>query len=107
MPKTLQNHLLVSRIVGVLLLSLFCGLQAHAQGDDATNPTSVINANAGGEFFNAVQTAASSNVYVTVREASGLPVEHTATVRLNCPLSNVNLSRPAADDGPVAHFYTV
>jgi tetratricopeptide (TPR) repeat protein len=107
MLKVVQHHLLVSRITVALLLSFFCGLQVHAQGDDATNPTSIINPTGGGEFFNAVQTAATSNVYVSVREASGLPLEHTATVRLNCPLSNVNLSRAAADDGPVAHFYTV
>src|SRR5271168_82849 len=106
MLKIVQHHPLVSRVTLVLLLWFFCGLQVHAQGDDAANPTSVINPSGGGEFFNAVQTAASSNVYVTVREASGLPVMHTATVKLNCPLTNVNISRAASDDGPVAHFYT-
>lgn len=89
-----------------LLVAAFTPL-ARAQGDEATNPTSIINPSGGGEFFNAVQTAAGSNVFVTVREASGIPVEHTPVVKLTCPLSNVSLSRPAADDGPMAHFFSV
>jgi tetratricopeptide (TPR) repeat protein len=89
-----------------LLVAAFTPL-ARAQGDEATNPTSIINPSGGGEFFNAVQTAAGSNVFVTVREASGIPVEHTPVVKLICPLSNLSLSRPAADDGPMAHFFSV
>jgi tetratricopeptide (TPR) repeat protein len=107
MHSKLQRYFLICRTAGILLLPLFLWQSAHAQGDEATNPTSIINANAGGEFFNAVQTAASSNVYVNVREASGLPVTNPATVRLYCPLANVNITRAAADDGPVAHFYSV
>jgi tetratricopeptide (TPR) repeat protein len=89
-----------------LLMAPFTPL-ARAQGDAATNPTSIINPYAGGEFFNSVQTAAGSNVFVAVREASGIPVEQTPVVKLTCPLSNVSLSRPAADDGPMAHFFSI
>ena len=89
-----------------LLMAPFTPL-ARAQGDAAANPTSIINPSGGGEFFNAVQTAAGSNVFVAVREASGIPVEHTPVVKLICPLSNISLSRPAADDGPMAHFFSV
>ena len=105
--RTIHKGGAALRITLTALFALAWVAQAEAQGDDARSPTEITNPSGGGEFFNSVQTAASSNVFVSVREASGLPVMHTAVVKLVCPLSNVNLSRPAADDGPMAHFFTV
>ncbi len=101
------NHFTL-RFVGVLLCGAFLSVYASAQQADGDNPTAVFTPNpGGGNSFNAVQTAAGSNVFVSVREASGLPITQTATVKLNCPLVNLNQSRPAKDDGPMAHFFSV
>jgi tetratricopeptide (TPR) repeat protein len=107
MPNIFRWTSLVLRLAGVLSLGLLFGLAARAQQGDVDNTTTVINPSNGPSSFSSVQTAAGSNVYVSVREASGLPVSQTALVKLSCPLSNVNLSRPAKDDGPVAHFYSI
>jgi tetratricopeptide (TPR) repeat protein len=107
MANILQGNHSILRFAGMLALGLLLGLQARAQQGEVENPNAVINPSGGGAAFNAVQTAASSNVYVSVREASGLPLSQTAMVKLACPLANVNLSRPAKDNGPVAQFYSV
>src|SRR5271165_3544076 len=86
------------------LLALIFAACACAQGDDATNPTSVINPYFGASSGVAVLSSAGSHVFVTVREASGIPLTQTAMVKLQCPLTGVNLSRPANDGGPVAHI---
>jgi tetratricopeptide (TPR) repeat protein len=107
MPTTLQWQSVTYRITGTLLLMSFLGLPGHAQGDNATNPTSVINPNFGASSGTAVLTEGGSHVFVSVREASGLQLQQAPLVRLNCPLAGVHLSRPAKDDGPIAQFLTV
>jgi tetratricopeptide (TPR) repeat protein len=89
----------------VFALLLVAG--AHAQGDPVDNPTSVITPNFGVGAQIATLSAAGSHVFVAVREASGIPLAETAMVRLQCPLAGVNLNRPARDDGPVAHFFSI
>ena len=107
MSNRLGYRSVAARGAGVCLLAavLVCG--ARGQGDEATNPTSVINPNMGVSSNVAVLSSAGSHVYVSVREASGLQLTETAMVNLNCPLTGVKLSRPAKDDGPVAHFLSV
>src|SRR5271163_578899 len=97
----------VGRIAVVLALGVFCGLSAKGQQGEGSNPTSIIDPSLGASSFNVVQTTAGSNIFVSVREASGLPISQTAMVRLACPLANISLSRPAKDNGPVAQFYSV
>ncbi|MGA2419967.1 MAG: tetratricopeptide repeat protein, partial [Candidatus Acidiferrum sp.] len=86
-------------------------LPARGQGDNAPNPTSIIDpgfgGNPGSSFATAVLSSAASHVYVSVREASGLQLQTPALVKLNCPLTGVHLSRQAKDDGPIAQFLTV
>jgi tetratricopeptide (TPR) repeat protein len=103
------NALKCTHFTGLIAAVTLCGflfdLPARAQQGDVRSTTDIITPN--GQAFNAVQTAAGSNVYVSVREASGLPISQTAIVKLNCPLANVNQSRPAKDNGPEAHFFGV
>src|SRR5258707_14492517 len=40
------------------------------------------------------------HVYVTVREATGLALDHSADVTLNCPLAGVTLSGSAKNTSP-------
>lgn len=96
-----------SRLAMLCALALMCAVGARAQGDDATNPLSVINPNMGVSSSTAVLTSGGSHVFVSVRETSGIQVTQTATVSLKCPLTGVNLSRPAKDDGPVAQFLSI
>jgi tetratricopeptide (TPR) repeat protein len=105
MPNLFKCTHSVGRTAAVILCGFFLGLPARSQQGDVRNPIDIITPI--GQAFNSVQTSAGSNIYVSVREASGLPISQTALVKLNCPLLNVNLSRPAQDDGPVAHFYSV
>jgi tetratricopeptide (TPR) repeat protein len=105
MPNLLKCTRAISRAVGVILCVFFLSSPVRGQQGEAENPINVITPR--GEAFNSVQVSAGSNIYVSVREASGLPISQTAMVKLNCPLSNLALSRAAKDDGPVAHFYSV
>jgi tetratricopeptide (TPR) repeat protein len=107
MRNILKGNQVRYRFAGVLCWGLLLAAGASAQQGEDRNPTDVITPMTGTASFNAVQSTASSNIYVSVREASGLPISQTAMVKLSCPLSNVNLSRAAKDDGPVAHFYSV
>jgi tetratricopeptide (TPR) repeat protein len=108
MRNILQCNHFSHRLTTLLSLGFLLGLQASAQQGDENSPTAILSSSgSGGATNSAVQITAGSNVYVSVREASGLPISQTALVKLACPLANVNLSRPAKDDGPVAHFFSV
>jgi tetratricopeptide (TPR) repeat protein len=48
--------------------------------------------------------ASAVNIYVSVREANGLPVSESATVKLSCPLTGVTLSGPSKNTALVQFF---
>src|SRR5271165_7395013 len=107
MPSICRCERLAIRFSGGCVLAFLFVAGAHGQGDDATNPTSVINPNFGVSSGAAVLSSAGSHVFVAVREASGIQLTQTAMVKLQCPLTGVNLSRPAKDGGPVAQFLSI
>jgi tetratricopeptide (TPR) repeat protein len=111
MPNSSKWPTSTLRLAGALLLLSVSLLPARGQGDNAPNPTSIIDpgfgGNPGSSFATAVLSSAASHVYVSVREASGLQLQTPALVKLNCPLTGVHLSRQAKDDGPIAQFLTV
>src|ERR1700732_4040540 len=50
--------------------------------------------------------SSSPKLYVSVREPNGLPVTENATVKLSCPLSNVDVSGPT-NDTALAEFANI
>jgi tetratricopeptide (TPR) repeat protein len=56
---------------------------------------------------NAAWRASSANIYISVREATGLPVSAKAMVKLSCPLAGVNMSGPAEGQGAQIQFHSV
>ena len=51
----------------------------------------------GSEMDAAMLASSGFKLYVSVREPNGLPVTENATVKLSCPLNNVNVSGPTKD----------
>src|SRR5690349_1460082 len=45
------------------------------------------------------------HVYVTVREATGMALDHSADVKLNCPLAGVTLSGSTKDTSQVQFMH--
>ena len=107
MPTIRGCKRFASALAASALLVLLFAAGAHGQGDDTTNPVSIIDPTFSAASSTAVLTGGASHVYVVVREASGLQLTQTAMVKLQCPLTGINLSRPAKDDGSVAHFLSV
>ena len=95
---------LILRFIGLSLFALLCVRPACAQGDDNERPTQIIDPSMGVSSALVSLSAAGSNVFVGVREASGIPLTQPATVKLACPLAGLYLSRPAKDGGPIAQF---
>ena len=56
---------------------------------------------------NAVWRAPSANLYVSVRESTGLPVTTNATVKLTCPLAGIDVSGPVQGQGAQVQFRNV
>src|SRR5882762_1699933 len=51
--------------------------------------------------------APSANLYISVREATGLPVNTSAMVKLSCPLAGVDVSGPAKGTSTQVQFHNV
>ncbi len=85
---------------GLLAASLLCAAAGAAQDSPGTP---------GDPYFsnNAVWRAASANLYVSVRESTGLPVTTNATVKLTCPLAGIDVSGPVQGQGAQVQFRNV
>src|SRR6266446_305776 len=85
-------------LLAVSSFSLSCPAPARAQDD----PTRLGDPNYLASAFAAVFTGPSANVYVSVRESTGLPVNTAALVKLSCPLTGVDAR--GATQGTNAQF---
>src|SRR5438093_4123632 len=85
-------------LLAVSSFSVSCPAPAMAQ-DDPTRPG---DPNSLASAFAAAFTGPAANVYVSVRESTGLPVNTAALVRLSCPLSGVDAR--GATQGTNAQF---
>ena len=56
---------------------------------------------------NAAWRAPAANLYVSVRESTGLPVSANALVKLSCPLAGIDVSGPAQGTGAQVQFNNV
>jgi hypothetical protein len=80
-------------IAGPLVLTLLFSGSATGQ-----NPIGAQAAGIRGSEMDVAMLASSGfKLYVSVREPNGLPVTENATVKLSCPLNNVNISGPTKD----------
>jgi tetratricopeptide (TPR) repeat protein len=90
----------MSLLLGLGAVCVLCAPPTHAQvqlpmqsgGPPGTDP-------ADGKV-----QASAVNIYVSIREANGLPVGESATVKLSCPLSGVTLSGPSKNTALVQFF---
>jgi tetratricopeptide (TPR) repeat protein len=90
-----KNRLSVNLIAGPALLTLLFFGSAAGQ---STNPIPAQSEGIRGSEIDVTMLASSGfKLYVSVREPSGLPVTENATVKLSCPLNNVNVSGPTRD----------
>src|SRR5258708_12583707 len=80
-------HLLLSGLLAAFAVGLLWTPGVAAQGD----PTHL-----GDPSFanNAAWSTPSANVYISVREATGLPVSTKAMVKLSCPLTGIDVTGP-------------
>jgi len=85
-------------LLAVSSFSLSCPAPARAQDD----PTRSGDPNYLASAFAAAFTGPSANVYVSVRESTGLPVSSAALVKLSCPLTGVDAR--GATQGANAQF---
>ncbi len=91
---------LISGLLAATAASLLCAAAGAAQDSPGTP---------GDPYFsnNAVWRAPSANVYVSVRESTGLPVTTNATVKLTCPLAGIDVSGPVQGQGAQVQFRNV
>jgi tetratricopeptide (TPR) repeat protein len=90
MNANARIQVLSSGLPGLIVLSLLCAPSGLAQDD----PSRVVDPNfLKGDFLSSVNTPA-ANVFVGVRESTGLPVSTTAMVKLSCPLTGVDTGGP-------------
>src|SRR5258708_39419946 len=85
-------------LLAVSSFSLSCPAPARAQDD----PTRLGDPNFLASAFASAFTGPSANVYVSVRESTGLPVNTAALVKLSCPLAGVDVR--GATQGTNAQF---
>src|SRR6266446_1904104 len=91
---------LISGLLAATAASLLCAAAGAAQDSPGTP---------GDPYFsnNAVWRAPSANLYVSVRESTGLPVTTNATVKLTCPLAGIDVSGPVQGQGAQVQFRNV
>jgi len=91
---------LISGLLAATAASLLCAATGAAQDSPGTP---------GDPYFsnNAVWRAPSANLYVSVRESTGLPVTTNATVKLTCPLAGIDVSGPVQGQGAQVQFRNV
>jgi tetratricopeptide (TPR) repeat protein len=94
---------LVAGLLCGFALALLCASAAEAQDD----PTRVGDPNFSASAFVAGLRGPGSNVMVSVRESTGLPVSANATVRLSCPLAGLDLTGPARGASAQIQFLSV
>ena len=80
-------------LLPILLLGSFFSRFAAGQ-NTTSNPITMQTAGLAGGAMDLSSHGVGSSVFVSVREPNGLPVMQNATVRLSCPLANVNASGP-------------
>src|SRR5882762_10157356 len=87
------------------LVAAFAALLLHAAPAAAQDPSSI----PGDPSFSnsAAWRAPSANLYISVREATGLPVNTSAIVKLSCPLAGVDVSGPAQGTSAQVQFQNV
>src|SRR5882762_8142217 len=87
------------------LLATFAALLLHAAPAAAQDPSSI----PGDPSFSnsAAWRAPSANLYISVREATGLPVNTSAMLKLSCPLAGVDVSGPAKGRSTQVQFQNV
>jgi len=87
------------------LVAAFAALLLHAAPAAAQDPSSI----PGDPSFSnsAAWRAPSANLYISVREATGLPVNTSAMVKLSCPLAGVDVSGPAKGTSTQVQFQNV
>ena len=90
----------ISGLLAATAASLLCAATGAAQDSPGTP---------GDPYFsnNAVWRAPSANLYVSVRESTGLPVTTNATVKLTCPLAGIDVSGPVQGQGAQVQFRNV
>ena len=87
-------------IFAAFAASLLCAPTGTAQ-DTTSIPGDPSFAN------NAAWRAPSANLYVSVRDATGLPVSTNAVVKLSCPLASIDVSGPAQGTSAQVQFHNV
>ncbi len=100
MPLKTKRRTAILILLAAYAVSLLCVSRAAAQADQmpiVIGPTGTNPAD-GKEQKSAV------NIYVSVREANGLPVSESATVKLSCPLTGIALSGPSKNTALVQFF---
>jgi tetratricopeptide (TPR) repeat protein len=90
-----KTGLPVCLITGPMALTLlFFG---SAAGQQSPTPIAAQADDIRGNEADVSMLASNSKIYVSVREPSGIPVTENATVKVSCPLRNVNVSGPTND----------
>src|SRR6266404_4980419 len=98
MPSKPKIQWFTYALLAVSSFSLSCPAPGRAQDD----PTRLGDPNYLASAYAAVFTGPSANVYVSVRESTGLPVSTAALVKLSCPLAGVDAR--GATQGTNAQF---
>jgi len=91
---------LISGALAAFVLSLLWAPGVAAQGD----PTPM-----GDPSFsnNAAWRGPTANLYISVRESTGIPVSTTAMVKLSCPITGIDVSGPAQGTAAQVQFHNV
>jgi hypothetical protein len=93
----------VCLIAGPMVLTLLFFGSAAAQKQ---NPIPAQAEGIRGSEIDVTMLSSQPKLYVSVREPNGLPVTESATVKLSCPLSNVNVSG-STNDTALAEFANI
>src|SRR3989442_14139333 len=94
--------------IRAIIFSLFVAFAA-ALLSAPTGTAQDTTSNPGDPSFanNASWRAPAANLYVSVRESTGLPVSANALVKLSCPLAGIDVSGAAQGTGAQVQFHNV
>ena len=99
----IQSFVLYLAVCLAFSVAAAMGTRAQQQSD----PTHVSDPGFLASAFYSNLTAPSANVYVSVRESTGMPVEARATVKLSCPLVGVDTSGVVEGTNAQIQFHNV
>jgi tetratricopeptide (TPR) repeat protein len=98
---------IVRALISGLLVGLAAALSSFTPAEAQDDPTRVGDPNFSASAFVAGLRGPGSNLLISVRESTGLPMSVSATVRLSCPLAGLDLSGTAQGTTAQIRFLSV